>query len=204
MNIDVMDALIQTVAYGNVGQMQSQIQLICAQAFLHGLHEADEITIGIHDMPEELMGTWRSSSQTFQRSKELEELLDITTRIDPVERLEQDDDETNGFNIYETIEEKVKILEGEGIGEDQIHQYILTDLHLHVRNFVNNQQINYNLLKFMDPKISTLTIELKKLRKRPYKIDLIGNFSITLVCILIRIFDEKKKRNVYLKWTFGK
>ena len=163
VNIDVMDALIQTVAYGNVGQMQSQIQLICAQAFLHGLHEADEITIGIHDMPEELMGTWRSSSQTFQRSKELEELLDITTRIDPVERLEQDDDETNGFNIYETIEEKVKILEGEGIGEDQIHQYILTDLHLHVRNFVNNQQINYNLLKFMDPKISTLTIELKKI-----------------------------------------
>lgn len=163
VNIDVMDALIQTVAYGNVGQMQSQIQLICAQAFLHGLHEADEITIGIHDMPEELMATWRSSSQTFQRSKELEELLDITTRIDPVERLEQDDDETNGFNIYETIEEKVKILEGEGIGEDQIHQYILTDLHLHVRNFVNNQQINYNLLKFMDPKISTLTIELKKI-----------------------------------------
>lgn len=163
VNIDVMDALIQTVAYGNVGQMQSQIQLICAQAFLHGLHEANEITIGIHDMPEELMGTWRSSSQTFQRSKELEELLDITTRIDPVERLEQDDDETNGFNIYETIEEKVKILEGEGIGEDQIHQYILTDLHLHVRNFVNNQQINYNLLKFMDPKISTLTIELKKI-----------------------------------------
>lgn len=163
VDIDVMDALIHLVAYGNVGQMQSQIQLICAQAFLHRLHEANEITIGIHDMPEELMGTWRSSSQTFQRSKELEELLDITTRIDPVERSEQDDDETNGLNIYEIIEEKVKILEGEGIGEDQIHQYILTDLHLHVRNFVNNQQINYNLLKFMDPKISNLTIELKKI-----------------------------------------
>lgn len=163
VDIDVIDALIHLVAYGNVGQMQSQIQLICAQAFLHRLHEANEITIGIHDMPEELMGTWRSSSQTIQRSKELEELLDITTRIDPVERSEQDDDETNGLNIYEIIEEKVKILEGEGIGEDQIHQYILTDLHLHVRNFVNNQQINYNLLKFMDPKISNLTIELKKI-----------------------------------------
>lgn len=163
VDIDVMDALIHLVAYGNVGQMQSQIQLICAQAFLHRLHEANEITIGIHDMPEELMGTWRSSSQTIQRSKELEELLDITTRIDPVERSEQDDDETNGLNIYEIIEEKVKILEGEGIGEDQIHQYILTDLHLHVRNFVNNQQINYNLLKFMDPEISNLTIELKKI-----------------------------------------
>lgn len=163
VNIDVIDALIHLVAYGNVGQLQSQIQLICAQAFLHRLHETDEIKIGLHDMPEELIGNWRSSSHAIRRSKELEELLDITTKIDPTEQLEEDDEENNGFNIYEIIEEKVKILEEEGIAENQIYQYILTDLHLHVRNFVNNQQINYNLLKFMDPNISNLTIELKKI-----------------------------------------
>lgn len=166
IDIDVINALIHTVDYGNVGQLKTQVQLICAQAFLNNLHQNDEINIGIQELPENIQSQWLSSSQSIKKSEKIAELLDMTTVIYPTDQLENSEEDHNERNVYELIEEKVAILEEQGIPSDQIHQYILTDLHLHVRNFVNSNAINYNLLKFVDPVISNITIALKKIAEK--------------------------------------
>lgn len=163
IDIDVINALVQTIDYGNVGQLKSQIQLVCAQAFLNHLHQDRDITIRITDLPDDMRGQWASSSEAIQKSKDLTKYVDVTTTIYPDSQPIQLEDEMGDLNIYELIEEKVDILEKEGFSKDQIHQYILTDLHLHVRKFVSNRSINYNLLKFVDPIISKLTIELQQI-----------------------------------------
>lgn len=194
VDIDVINALITTVVYGNVGQLQSQVQLICAQAFLHSLHDKEAIAIGVQELPEELRGQWSSSSQNIQRSKEVEALLDVTTKIYPsTHSLEEEHD---GLNIYEIIENKVSLLEKEGIPEAQIYQYILTDLHLHVKNFVNRQEINYNLLKFMDPTISNLTIELKEIAETELAMRFDRKFLYYVGMHLDAYFRRNKKENL--------
>ncbi|MGM0216668.1 sigma-54-dependent transcriptional regulator [Enterococcus sp. AZ109] len=163
IDIDVISALINAINYGNVGQLKSQIQLVCAQAFLNQLHAGSEIKISLTNLPEEIRTHWRSSSQNIKKSKEITAYVDVTTVIYPDKQPESPEEEFGGLNIYEVIEDKVRILEKEGISKKEIHQYILTDLHLYVRNFVNSSQINYNLLKFVDPVISDLTIHLKEI-----------------------------------------
>ncbi|HHQ2310728.1 TPA: sigma 54-interacting transcriptional regulator [Enterococcus faecium] len=170
IDIDVMSALIQNVGYGNVGQLKSHIQLVCAQAFLNNLDKDEEIHVKISDLPDELKGKLLSGDKKVQQSRQLTELLDVTTVSCPNKQDEIVDDEYDNFNIYHLIEEKVGLLKAEGIPTEQIHQYILTDLHLHVRNFVSKNSINYNLLKFVEPKISELTIRLKEIAETELQI----------------------------------
>lgn len=163
IDIDVISALINAINYGNVGQLKSQIQLVCAQAFLNQLHSGNEIKISLHNLPEEIRVHWRSSSQNIKKSREIASYVDVTTVVYPNKQLQTIDEDFGGLNIYEVIEDKVRILEKEGISKKEIHQYILTDLHLYVRNFVKSSQINYKLLKFVDPVISDLTFHLKEI-----------------------------------------
>lgn len=173
IDIDVINALIQTVNYGNVGQLKSQVQLVCAQAFLNSLHKTEEIQILVKDLPDEIREQWISNSENIQRSKALSEFLDVTTVIYPNDQTEALDDEYNDFNIYDLIEEKVTILEEKGISSEQIHQYILTDLHLYIEKFISNTSMNYYLLKFVDPEVSQLAVRLKEIADEElnYKFD---------------------------------
>ncbi|EOT40413.1 sigma-54-dependent transcriptional regulator [Enterococcus columbae] len=164
IDMDVIQALVQTVSYGNVGQLKTQVQLICAQAFLNYLHQESEMKITMKELPEEIRTQWLAMRRTQKTPQELLNYLEVTTVISPeYESPQPEVSETRDFNIYELIEDKVEILEKEGISEEEIYQYILTDLHLHIRSVVNQQTINYQLLKFIDPKISQLTLDLKNL-----------------------------------------
>ncbi|RCK12065.1 PRD domain-containing protein [Bacillus licheniformis] len=65
-------------------------------------------------------------------------------------------------DLYHVIEEKAKILNKEGLTKKQINQYILTDIHLHVRSFFNQKMLqNHSLLKFVEDDVIQMTKELK-------------------------------------------
>lgn len=166
INIDVFSALIQAANFGNVGQLKSHVQLICAQAFLNNLHQTEEIEIRLRDLPAEIQSDWASSRTNLEKAKELSGLISVMTVIYPEEQASLSNEEFNEFNIYESIEEKVKVLMDQGIDEEKIHQYILTDLHLYIRNFVKENSANYNLLKFVDKKIPMFAEGLKKIAER--------------------------------------
>lgn len=166
INIDVFSALLQTANFGNVGQLKSNIQLICAYAFLNNLHQTREIEIGLQTMPTEIKSEWASSRNNIEKVKELSSLVNVITVVYPEKQPTLMNEEFSEFNIYELIEDKVKVLKEEGIKEDDIHQYILTDLHLYIRHFVKENSANYNLLKFVDKKIPGLTEKLKIIAER--------------------------------------
>ena len=48
---DVAKALIGSVTYGNIGQLKSNIQLVCARGFLNHM-QSPEISITIDDLTE--------------------------------------------------------------------------------------------------------------------------------------------------------
>ncbi|MEC3605832.1 sigma 54-interacting transcriptional regulator [Bacillus glycinifermentans] len=164
VHIDVYNALIHSATFGNVGQLKSNVQLVCAHGFLHHLDRDDVVELTVRDLPDDIKQDWISSSKNIERSKMISEYVNITTIISPIvedETTKIDDDLS--FNLYDLIEEKVNILNKEGLSKKEINQYILTDLHLHVRSFFHQRTFqNYNLLKFADDEVIRLTKELKE------------------------------------------
>ncbi|MDR4959150.1 sigma 54-interacting transcriptional regulator [Bacillus sonorensis] len=164
VHIDVYNALIHSAKFGNVGQLKSNVQLVCAHGFLNHLDKDDVVELTVRDLPDEIKQDWISSSKNIERSKMISEYVNITTIISPIvedETTKLDDDLS--FNLYHLIEEKVKNLNKEGLSKKEINQYILTDIHLHVRSFFKQRTFqNHHLLKFVDDKVIQITKELKE------------------------------------------
>ncbi|MDA1477330.1 sigma 54-interacting transcriptional regulator [Bacillus changyiensis] len=168
VHIDVYNALIHSAKLGNVGQLKSNVQLVCAHGFLNNLDREDVVELTVRDLPDEMKQEWISSSKNIERSKMISEYVNITTIISPIieDETTKIDDELS-FNLYNLIEEKVEILNKEGLTKQEINQYILTDIHLHVRSFFNQKAYhNYHLLKFVEDDVIQLTKQLKEVAEQ--------------------------------------
>lgn len=177
VHIDVINTLIQATNYGNVGQLKSQIQLVCAHAFLNHFQDSNEIEITLSDLTEDLKLEWIHRNKNSNDMDELHDLVDVTTFIHANDGEISPLEEYNDFNLYELIEEKVNVLKKEGIDENEIHQYILTDLHLHIRNSVSPKVLNFNLLKFVDTRVSDFTEKLKQIAEEEMNVKFDRHFS---------------------------
>lgn len=165
VHIDVYNALIHSAKFGNVGQLKSNVQLVCAHGFLHNLDRDEVIELTVRDLPDEIKQEWMSSSKNMQRSKAISEYVNITTIISPIVEDETTKiDEDLSFNLYHLIEEKVKTLMKEGLSKKDINQYILTDVHLHVRSFFQHRAFQKDsLLTFVEDDVIQMTKQLKEI-----------------------------------------
>ena len=48
---DVVKALLGSVTFGNVGQLKSNIQLVCAQGFLNSVEQTEQINLEFEQLP---------------------------------------------------------------------------------------------------------------------------------------------------------
>ncbi|KRL03604.1 sigma 54-interacting transcriptional regulator [Liquorilactobacillus capillatus] len=162
VKIDVFIALLTEVNYGNVGQLKSQVQLTCAQAFLNNIDSKDEVSVQLRDLPDGLRQIWLSNSAKSRRKADISEYLDSNTLFYVDKTLQPDEEE----NIYELIENKVKVLSSEGVPESDIQQYIMVDMHLHIKNFFKQNVSDDNLTKFVDSRIPQFVEHLKEIAEK--------------------------------------
>lgn len=168
VHIDVLNALIHTEKFGNVGQLKSNVQLACAHGFLNNLNNKNVVELTVRDLPDEIKQDWISSSNNIERSKMISEYVNIKTIISPIveDEMTKIDDELS-FNLYHLIEEKVKILKNEGLSETEINQYILTDIQLNIKSFFNQKTFqNSNLMKFVEDDVIQITRDLKQVAEK--------------------------------------
>lgn len=168
VHIDVLNALIHTEKFGNVGQLKSNVQLACAHGFLNNLNNKNVVELTVRDLPDEIKQDWISNSNNIERSKMISEYVNIKTIISPVveDEMTKIDDELS-FNLYHLIEEKVKILKNEGLSETEINQYILTDIQLNIKSFFNQKTFqNSNLMKFVEDDVIQFTRDLKQVAEK--------------------------------------
>lgn len=109
VHIDVYNALIHSAKFGNVGQLKSNVQLVCAHGFLHNLDRDEVVELTVRDLPDEIKQDWMSSGKNMKRSRTISEYVNITTIISPIvedETTKIDDDLS--FNLYHLIEKRSK------------------------------------------------------------------------------------------------
>lgn len=169
---DVIKALVGSVSYGNIGQLKSNIQLICAKGFLNSIEDKEQIYIDFKTLPTNIKG---GILDLGARRKELEEIspyLDSDIVIRPEGNLElvKGDTYEPPFNLYKIIEDKASILKDEGVDEEYIKKFITTDINLHIKSFYDKFNINPNskekLLKIVDEDILDLAENIKSLAEK--------------------------------------
>ncbi|OJF95365.1 sigma-54-dependent transcriptional regulator [Alkalibacterium sp. 20] len=144
LNEEVVKGLIASVGYGNVGQLKSSIQLVCARGFMNQLNK-DQIALTVKDLPEtikdHLVGLSSNRLQQMDLSKYVEAKMTINPN-EPFYKMAMDSYELP-YNIYDIIGDKAALLEAEGLDRNSINQYISTDINVHLKSFYRNHGFTF-------------------------------------------------------------
>lgn len=162
---DVVKALIASVGYGNIGQLKSNIQLVCARGFMHQMQK-DEITLTVNDLPKGIKSGLVKLSSERQLQADIARYLEpqmIVTPNEPFIRMKTDAYELP-YNLYDIIGDKAALLKAEGLDQESINHYISTDINVHLKSFYRNHGFSFNieskLSEFVDREIIQLTHDL--------------------------------------------
>lgn len=206
LEADAVKALIGSASYGNVGQMKSNIQLVCAKGFLNSIDNKEEIEIKFNSLPTEIKNGLFNLLGKRNEMEELSKYLDSKLVIMPSGYLNliEEDRYEPPFNLYKIIEDKSNILKCEGVDDDFIKQYITTDINIHIKSFydrfMDNEPIREKLLKVVDVDIFDFAEKIKYLVEsrlnRKFNNRLLYALSLHLSAFLNRV-----KKNKPLKYV---
>lgn len=136
VSADVIRALIGSVTFGNVGQLKSNVQLICAQGFLNNFN-SDCISLTAKMLPSEMKEGLSVISRDQEINNQLDKYLTQETLIIGRQDGLMIDDE--GYeppvDIYKIISGKYQFLSDEGLSTKDIKTFISKDIKAHFTKF---------------------------------------------------------------------
>ncbi|OLF69857.1 transcription antiterminator BglG [Loigolactobacillus backii] len=141
---DVVKALLGSVTYGNVGQLKSNIQLVCAKGFLKNMQSQDEIVITSEDLPDNIKMGIAALASDRDELGEVTKLLEPYMTVAPEEAtaLVKEDAYELPYNLYEIIGSKAAILKSEGLDQEHINNFITTDINIHLKSFYKKSDLD--------------------------------------------------------------
>ncbi|MBA4603864.1 sigma 54-interacting transcriptional regulator [Thermoactinomyces mirandus] len=161
---DVIKALIGSATFGNVGQLKSNIQLVCAQGFLDSM-EQPYINLSGKMLPTEIKEGLTRVSRNVRENEEITKLVNTVTVItgEGSRELIEDDVYDLPFDMYKIIEDKARLLKEEGVSAEEINKFVETDIKIHIKSFY--QQVskyhNTELARLVSKQVLDLAEELR-------------------------------------------
>ncbi|WP_413518009.1 sigma 54-interacting transcriptional regulator [Carnobacterium maltaromaticum] len=179
---DVVKALIGSVTYGNVGQLKSNIQLICARSFLSHM-DKEEIVITLEDLTEEVKIGLSLLANNRQFLAELAQDLEPIMEVSPDQNLMLPlvDSYELPYNLYEIIDEKAALLKDDGVDQDSINQFIMTDINVHLKSFYKDHRLTFDIEKKLAEIIEQKVIDLTKKIYDVAKAKLNDSFQVNFI-----------------------
>ncbi len=178
---DVVKALIGSVTYGNIGQLKSNIQLICARGFLNHIN-SPEISITIDDLTEGIRSGLIQLASNRVAMSELSKLLEPKITVYPNDTIMkiQSDSYELPYNLYDIIGDKAALLKSDGLDQEAINHFISTDINIHLKSFYKDHGFSFNadnkLAEFVDPKIIEVTNQIYIMVKNALPYEFQQNF----------------------------
>jgi transcriptional regulatory protein LevR/transcriptional regulator with AAA-type ATPase domain len=198
ISVEAVKALIGSIGSGNVGQLKSNIKLLCAQAFLNGIDNPSFIEADFRMLPPGVRDGLLTLSANRQALAELTQYVSEPLLVSPPGGKFKLDDEGSreGFNLYQVVENKVALLKGEGISDDLIKQIVATDVNVYVKDLYNkkhsvNMTTRERLLKIVDEALvdfsEQISLYVQKRLNRSYRDRFLYAFSLHLSAFLKRV-----------------
>ncbi|WP_100486298.1 sigma 54-interacting transcriptional regulator [Sporolactobacillus pectinivorans] len=180
VSADVIKALIGSVTFGNIGQLKSNVQLICAQGFLDSM-DNEYVQLDAKMLPMEMReGLHRISHNpqvNQQLNKRLPLFLVVNGRKDPM--LTDVDQYEPPFDLYKMISGRYDALIQEGLSAHDIRKLIAEDIKGQVKEFYQKTAKDM-LMTSIDKRIASLSKDLEAICSQV----LPGNISDQFVSLL--------------------
>ncbi|WP_195685563.1 sigma 54-interacting transcriptional regulator [Enterococcus faecium] len=195
---DVAKALIGSVTYGNIGQLKSNIQLVCARGFLNHM-QSPEISITIDDLTEGIRSGLIQLASNRSAMAELSKILEPKITVEPNDTIMkiQSDSYELPYNLYDIIGDKAALLKSDGLDQEAINHFISTDINIHLKSFYKDHGFSFNadskLAEFVDPKIIEVTNQIYVMVKRSLQYEFQQNF---IYAMSLHISSFLKKINL--------
>lgn len=131
---EIMKLLILYKCAGNVGQLKSDIQVICAKAFLHVMSGPEEIMkIGMNDLPGHITN---QLVNVVEQKNELDIFIDEDVEMTPhTETLQASplQEELSEYNIYQFMEKRMQELLEEHASSSEAKAVLAAELESKIR-----------------------------------------------------------------------
>ena len=203
---EVVKALIGSTSYGNIGQVKSNIQLICAKGFLNSMNNNEYIEINFKDLPSDIKNGLFYLTGKRKEMEEIANYLDPQLIITPdgYNELSDIDSYNLPFNLYKIIEDKAAILKEGGADKEYINNFITTDINIHIKSFYNkvknNEDDRNKILKIVDEEILKFSEEVISMIERQLDKKLSYRFLYALSLHLSSFLNRLKTKKA-LKYT---
>ncbi|WP_196600216.1 sigma-54-dependent transcriptional regulator [Pectinatus frisingensis] len=202
---DAIKALIGSIGPGNVGQLESNIRLLCAQGLLN-IKNRKYIEIDYHILPQQIKSGILAMSTKRQDMAAISATIGNEFYVTPNSKGKLPKEvEDEKFNLYQMVENKVKILRSEGIADDVIQQVMIADVNAYLKDFYIKQKQNVKLsvhdrlLKIIDADMVDFTQQVADVVAR--RINLVSKerflyaFGLHLSSLFARIKEKKQLRS---------
>ena len=134
---NVLKAFLLYNCSNNIGQLRSDIKLCCARAFLRYMMKKDnELCVHSKDLPEYIrrgLFKYREEKEKIDRFVDKDYFTFSTEKC--VEGVYEDRDL---FNFYESLEDRRRILESNGLDEDDVKLIMGLDIEKYIKKYMNH------------------------------------------------------------------
>lgn len=198
VNENVIKALIGSVTFGNVGQLKSNIQFVCAQGFLDSM-DSPYVHLHIKMLPQEMKEGLSLISRNVKENEAISNYVGPSTVItgEGSKDLVDDDVYELPFDMYKIIEDKTNLLKQENVDPAEINRFVATDIKLHIKSFY--QQIakspNMKLAKLVDKRVMNLAEELRSLAESMLNKTFNAKFLYFISLHIDGLLKRKKRQN---------
>lgn len=193
---DVIKALIGSTSYGNIGQLKSNIQLICAKGFLNSIKDKIMINIVFDDLPENI----KEGIFNFKSNKKDDDVIPKSIIINTDGKREFLEAYEDNFNIYNIIENKMDKLLKNGKTTEEIDKLITTDINNYLKKvyakFTKESSKREGLFKIVDKKIIEFVEEMKNFAEKRLNKHLDDRFIYAISLHLSALFERIKNNEL--------
>lgn len=178
---EVAKALIGSVEYGNVGQLKSNVQLVCARGFLNYMdHDTIPLTMDLltPQIRDGLLKLKSNRPLYIEISRRLESNMVIAPTHN-VNVLSSEDSYELPYNLYDLIDHKATLLKEEGMDKEEINNFIMTDINIHMKSFYQNNDLasaDKKLRDIVDPSLIEMTKAIQHTLETHYQTHLSRDF----------------------------
>lgn len=165
VSISVIESILFASNYGNIGQLKSQIKLICARAFLNNLNTDGDLQVNISCLPEEIQAV----SVGRQTDDQLKQLTSIVQQHTIYSFDSNSGSDVLDDNIYIDIAKKVNDLRAQKIPESKVQGIVMRGIRGHIRSFLKDPVESAKLENFISPSALKLTFHLKEIAEELLK-----------------------------------
>lgn len=198
---EAIRALIGSTSYGNVGQLKSNIQLACAKGFLNSINSNDPLDITLNILPSNIKNGIVHFSNRINNNNDAWNIIPNYLTINPTDTrkyIETDSYEPS-FNIYDIIKDKSSALQEQGMNEEDIKNFITTDITLHLKQFYDrfkgDSHNRDGLLKIVDKSIVDLSEEIREIAEKELSRKLNEKFIYAMSLHLSSLLNRIKNKS---------